>query len=517
MFDQVALDVAIYLVAGILMLAVLLARMSSRFGIPGLIVFLGLGILFGSDVLGIVAFDNAYLARLISTSALIIVLFEGGLKTEFTLVRKVALPSASLATLGVVVTSFIMGYAAHLVLGLPLMEGLLVGAIVGSTDAAAVFSVIGPQRIRQRVKSTLEAESGANDPMAVFLTILAINVIMGAAPSAWSLAGQLLWQGAVGLGLGVGLGRFVVWFVSRYDVGDDDSLYQAFFLGSAFLVYSMVSALNASGILAVYVYGIVVGNNAFPLSGQVVRFHEGLSWLAQVVLFALLGLLVFPNQLVDIVVPGLILAAIMILVARPPAVWLATLGMGFNTRERLFLSWAGLKGAVPVILATYPFLVNYEHSALIFNTVFFVVLVSALVQGTTIASAARLLGLDEGKAHSPVHTLELTSLRTVNTELVEYHVTQDCHAVGRMLRDLSLPKTVTVAAISRGDQVVIPRGSTSLAQGDFLFVLTPVDEVAHVQEILANGDGEPDEKTPDEKEFGSVEEKEVERRERRNE
>lgn len=491
MLTQASLDYGIYLIAGTLLLAFLLTRLSSKFGIPGLVLFVAIGMVLGSDISGLIYFDNPFVARLIGMLALIVILFEGGLKTEWSTVRPVLLPAGSLATLGVVGTSLVVGFAAHLVLNISLVEGMLLGAIVGSTDAAAVFSVIGQRRLKPRVKYTLEAESGMNDPMAIFLTILLLSIITAPVASAWDLIGLLVWQAATGLTIGFGMGRGTVTLVNRMRLGDG-VLYPALFLTTSLVTYSVVSLVNGSGVLAVYIFAMVIGNSPIPFRHNVIRFHEGLAWLAHVSMFTILGLLVFPRQLIPVIVPGLILAITLILVARPLAVFATTPGMGFTFRERLFVSWAGLRGAVPIILATYPFLVGYEQSNLIFNTVFFVVLTSALLQGTTIPPLARRLGLELGPKRTPVHALELLSLGETNVELVEYRVTEQCAAVNRTLADLPLPEHVVVSAISRGDAMIPPRGSTQLQLGDFLFVLTPSSLVPTVQEILSSGTAGPD-------------------------
>lgn len=496
---QFVLDYGIYLLAGLLMLAVLMTYLSHRVGFPALVLFIGLGMLFGSDVLGFIDFDSPFLARFVGVSALILILFEGGLKTDWKAVRPVALPSFVLATLGVVLTAVVLGYAAHLVLGLSLLNGMLLGAIVGSTDAAAVFAIIGPRRIRERVKITLEAESALNDPMAIFLTVLALTILSAPNPSYWQLLVFLVWQAISGIALGFGMGHLAVWIVNRFKLGEG-VLYPAFFFSAAMLTYSAGSLLNGSGFLAVYLFGIIIGNSSIPYRQKVGEFHEGIAWLAQVTVFTLLGLLVFPSQLISVAVPGLILAAILTFIARPIAVAICTLGMKYSLRELTFIGWAGLRGAVPIVLATYPFLAGNEHSQLIFNTIFFIVIASTLLQGTTLTPMARLLGLELGPKYTPVHTLELTSLEQPHKVLVEMRITDRCYAFGKTLADLHLPENVHVAAISRGEGVVVPRGSTALEDGDFLFILMAPDQKQAVQALLTDG-------TPIESAFSEIEAK----------
>lgn len=490
MLEQLSSDTGIYLLSLILLLALFLSRLSNRVGIPGLVLFIGLGMVLGSDITGWVYFDNAQVARFIGAVALIVILFEGGLQTEWASVKPALLPAGTLASLGVIGTAAILGYAAHLILDIPVIEGMLLGSIVGSTDAAAVFATLGPRRISERVKRTVEAESAMNDPMAIFLTVLLLSVMSPESPSVGSFFGLLIWQAVTGICLGLGVGIGAVKVIRHLRFGEA-VLYPAFFLSVSLITFSIASLISSSGYLAVYILGIVIGNAPIPLRHSVLRFHESVSWFAHVAVFTMLGLLVFPSQLIPLIGIGILITLVLMFVARPLAVWIFTLGMRFSWREKVFISWAGLRGVVPVVLATYPFLAGYDKSDLVFNAVFFVVITSALVQGSTISPLARWLGLELGPRPEPAHTLELLTVGEAGTELVEFRIDGDTEASEKILRDLELPENVVVCAISRGDKVIAPRGTTRLQEGDFLFVLTPNDLVPDVKDIFTGLKEEP--------------------------
>lgn len=478
---DLAQDTVIYLVGIVLFLGVMLSPMSGRFGIPGLVFFLGIGMLLGSDVLGWIYFDNAEMARLLSSMALIIILFEGGLKTEWKQVRPIIVPSAILATAGVVLTAFLIGLAAYWALGLSLVESMLLGAIIGSTDAAAVFAVIGNMRIQPRVKYTLEAESALNDPMAIVLTMALVAAVTGVDRSAgsWALIG--LWQLIAGAIMGYVLGKLGARLLSR-NLLDNGALYPVLALATAILVFGATNVIGASGFMAVYIYGVVIGNSPIAFRQNVVRFQDGLSWMSHILMFAMLGLLVFPSELPAIAGPSLLIVAAMMFIVRPIVVMVFTAGWGYSIQEKVFMFWGGLKGSVPIILATFPFVAGYEGSSLIFNAVFFTVLTSALIQGASLQWAARRLGLDLPGIPTPLHAVELVTVGRANVQLVHAYVDHESPAIGKTLQSLQLPDEAVISAISRGDKMIVPRGYTRIEDGDFLFMLaTPQYE----EEVLA--------------------------------
>jgi len=472
---------------GLLLTGVVTTKLASRMGVPALVLFLLVGMLLGSDISGLIYYDDAWTAQLVGTVALVIILFEGGLHTDWSRLRRVAMPAASLATVGVAVTVLITGLLARFALGVDWPLALLVGAIVGSTDAAAVFAVIGNQNIPGRLKATLEAESGLNDPMAVVLTILTMEWVSHGPPSGWATVGLLLWQIVLGGVLGLLAGRLAAWGLSRLRL-ESSGLYPILLFAAAIFTFALTSWLEGSGFIAVYALAVMLGGTEMPYRQSVLRFHEGLAWLAQMVMFILLGLLVFPRQLPPVILPGLLLAGGLMLVARPAAVWLSTLGMGFSLRERALLAWAGLRGAVPIILATYPLLAGVPGSDTIFNVVFFVVLTSAVVQGASISRVAGALGLVRGKAPPKAVTLELIAMERLDTVLLEIILPAGSEAVGRELAALNLPDQATVSALLRSGRVITPRGATRLQAGDTLFVLVGKDQSAGIRKLL-EGDG----------------------------
>lgn len=472
MIDTSQLDSFLLLSALILISGVLAAKFSNRIGLPSLVLFIIVGMAVGSDGLGIVYFDNPEMAQMIGIFALVIILFEGGLQTKFSTVRSVALPSLSLATLGVLLTSGIVGAVAYLVFDISWLQALLLGAIVGSTDAAAVFATLKERNIKARMGATLEAESGTNDPMAVFLTISFIELILIPETTILSLFPSFIWQMGIGLLAGVAIGKFASLAINRIQL-DSSGLYPIFSVAFALLAYGSASMLGASGFLAVYVAALVIGNSELTYRYSIFQFNEGFAWMAQILMFIILGLLVFPADLFtwDVMFGGFLLSAALIFVARPLAVFLSTLGMGFKTNEKLFLSWAGLRGAVPIILATFPIVAGVEDGEFFFNVVFFIVLTSALVQGTTISKVAKVFGLMGPKKDTPHHTIELISMGKANAEMVQFQVDSDAEIAGQKLKDVNFPQKASISAIVRDETLITPYGETEIKQGDFLYIL----------------------------------------------
>ncbi|WP_335963643.1 potassium/proton antiporter [Halalkalibacter kiskunsagensis] len=482
-------DYFILLVALLLIAGVLTAKFSTRLGVPALVLFMLVGMLAGSDGIGFIYFDNAKYAQLIGILALVVILFEGGLQTKWSTVKRVAIPSLSLATLGVVITTSIVATAAKFILVVTWMEAFLFGAIVGSTDAAAVFAVLKGVNLRERLSSILEAESGTNDPMAVFLTISFIQLLMTDQPNYLLLVGAFFWQMGMGLLIGLGLGMVASYAVNRINL-DSSGLYPVFAMAFALLTYSITALIGASGLLAVYVAALVIGNRDLTYRHSIFRFNEGFAWMMQILMFVILGLLVFPSQLfdLDIIIKGFILSFILILIARPIAVFLSTIKMNFDFKEKLFLSWAGLRGAVPIVLATFPMISGLVHSQLFFNVVFFVVLTSALIQGSTIAFFAEKLELTGTKKETPLHSLELVSIGKANAEIIEVEINEDDVVVNQSLAEIEFPKDVLINAIIRNGDLITPYGETTIQAGDTLYILVSKQSKKELKRMLDEKD-----------------------------
>ena len=392
-------------------------------GVPVLFLFLVIGMLAGSEGIGGIEFEDYSLAYAIGTIALCVILFDGGLRTPYHSIRTAWKPAAVLATLGVTVTAVITGLAASWILGITILEGLLLGSIVGLTDASAVFSVLrsGGVYIRRRLADTLEVESGSNDPMAIFLTVGLIQALTNAVPLGPGLLMLFLTQLVLGAAAGLCVGFGGVWVLKKIQL-DAAGLYPVLATAIGLFAFGLAAVFGGSGFLAVYLTGIVIGNRRPVFHRGILLFHDAAAWICQMLMFMALGLLSFPSRLLDAAGPALLIAAVLILVARPVAVVLSASNFRFSLRELLFLSWVGLKGAVPITLATFPMVAGVPGASLMFNTVFFVVLVSAVIQGWTLPAAARSLGLDEiAKQSSPV-TLEISSLRNVDGDIVDYFV-----------------------------------------------------------------------------------------------
>lgn len=456
---------------------------AARTGLPVLVAFLVLGMLLGSDGPGGIDFDDAHLAREVGVIGLALILFEGGLQTSWRRLRQVAVPAALLSTVGVVVSALLTGVAAHVLFDLGWLEATLLGAVVSSTDAAAVFSTLRFTHIRRRVARTLEAESGGNDPMAVALTIGLIAWIE--APDQNGLGNLVLLvvrQLGLGLVIGIVLAAAAVWLFGRLpeSIGGFAPVAS---LAAAGISFGATDVVGGSGFLAVYIVGLAVGSTPSRHRRQLVAFHEGIAFVAQVVLFIVLGLLVFPHELPEIALEGFALALLLVLVIRLAAVWVSTIRCGFTPPERLLLGWAGLRGAVPIVLATYVLSSDAPHAETIFNAAFFVVLVSAVIQGSTIERLAEKLGLVSPAP--PVSEAPLEVSPVGQLELVDFAVAPDHAIAGVAVRELGLPRTAIIAVVRRAEESFPPRGSTIVEPGDLLFVLAPRDRRAEVEDVFA--------------------------------
>ena len=473
----------ILLVGAVLAASIVVALGAARTGLPVLVAFLGLGMLLGSDGPGAIEFDDAELARAVGIVGLALILYEGGLQTSWRRLRQVAAPAALLSTLGVVVSTLVTGVAARVLFDLTWLEAILIGAVVASTDAAAVFSTLRSTHIRRRLARTLEAESGGNDPMAIALTLGLIAWIER--PGEYGIGDlSLLVVRQIGLGLLVGasLGALASWLFARVPTSIG-AFAPVASVAAAALSFGTADVIGGSGFLAVYLVGLAVGSTPSRYRRQLVAFHEGLAFLAQVALFVVLGLLVYPSELPDIAIPGLALALLLMLVIRPAAVWASTAFVNFTDRDRILLGWAGLRGAVPIVLATFALSADVTERDTIFNAVFFVVVVSTMVQGRTLEWLAGRLGLLSYAPHPREAPLEVGHLSKL--ELVDFAVAPDHAIAGAAVREIGLPRTALVAVINRGDDTIPPRGSTVIEPGDRLFVLIPHDRRADLEDVFS--------------------------------
>ncbi len=457
------LGAALLLIAG-----VIASKTSSRLGVPSLLLFIGIGMLAGSDGLIGIEFDDFELARSFGVVALGFILFSGGLGTRFSDVRPVLWQGVALASVGVVITASLLGFAAALILDLTTEEGLLLGAIIASTDAAAVFAILRSRgvAIDPQVSATLELESGSNDPAAVFLTVAAIELVNGDFDGVATVVGSFALQMSLGAICGYLLARVTTWALNRLHL-DFDGMYPVLTFAFVLVVLEGVTLVGGSGFLAVYVAGITMADRDYLHRRSLIRFHDGIAWLAQIAMFVLLGLLVYPSRLLEVAPEAILIAAVLMLVARPIAVFVTLIPFRTPIRQRTLASWVGLRGATPIILATFPVAAGIPNADLLFNVVFFVVLTSVLVQGTSIAWAARQLGLTDPTADQR-RSVSFDTVLTGDADLQLHELTVEPNApvMKHQIVDLGLPPGLLLVLVRRDDESFMPEGSTVLTEGD---------------------------------------------------
>ena len=480
---------AILVFGGLLLVSVLASKASARLGVPALLLFLAIGMLAGSDGPGGIVFDYPHAAQGLGVVALAFILFAGGLETGWADFRSVLRESLLLATAGVVITAGLTGWIAIRLVGLPPLEGLLLGAVVSSTDAAAVFGILRSRNtgLGARLGALLEAESGSNDPMAVFLTIGLIELIQNPSASPAALPLLFLRQMLIGAAAGYGAGRLMPVVLNRLRL-EAEGLHPVLTVAMVLVLYGGVAWAGGNGFLAVYLAGILLGNSKFLFKRSLVRFHDGLAWLMQIAMFLTLGLQVFPSRLPAVAVSGIAIALFLMLAARPAAVFLVLAFSRLSVRERALVSWVGLRGAAPIVLATFPLVAGLRQAELIFNVVFFIVLASALIQGTTIPLAVRVLGLATGSARTTADPFD--RIARGGRDLVEFVVGAGSPADGKSLLELGLPLGALVLLITKpGGEGLIPRGSTPIEAGDKLTVLAANPQIEAVRNLTGRVDG----------------------------
>jgi cell volume regulation protein A len=444
--------------------------MAGRVRVPALTLFVGIGMAIGSDGTGWINFDDYALARTIGVIALALILFEGGLASGFAEIRPVLRPAVSLALLGTLGTALVAGFTAAWLFHFTTLEGLLLGSILAATDGAAIFSVLRGSTLERRLARTLEGEAGMNDPVAVLLVIGFIDWIQRPDYGVLDMLGLFAQQLAIGLAVGLVAGRLGVALFRRVELASP-GLYPVASLTVAALAFGAADVLHGSGFLSVYLAGLTLGSIHIPARRTVAAFHDGLAWVAQIAMFLTLGLLVFPSQLGGVAFEGTILALVLMFVARPAAVVVATAFERFDAGERAALGWAGLRGAVPVVLATFPVIEGVPHSHEFFNIVFFAVLLSTLVQGSTFEPLAERLGVTTTRPALPRPLAETGTVRALGAEVVEFPVVPGDAIAGCFVRELGLPRDALLNVIVRGGEAIPPRGSTRVEAGDRLHLL----------------------------------------------
>lgn len=478
-------------VAVLLLLGVFASKASQRLGVPALLLFLALGMLAGSEGPGGIYFDDARLAQSLGIVALAFILFAGGLDTRVGAIRPVRWSGLALSTVGVLLSALAVGAFAAVALGFSWREGLLLGAVISSTDAAAVFAVLRSRSVQLRgaLAPLLEFESGSNDPMAVFLTVGMIGLLTEPTATPLSLVPLFAQQMAVGAVLGYALGRAAVAVINRLRL-EYEGLYSVFTLALVLLTYGATAALGGNGFLAVYIAGLVLSDASFIHKRTLIRFHDGLAWLMQITMFLTLGLLVFPSRLTPVIGAGMVLSLYLLLVARPVCVFVALARARLAFKEKLLVSWVGLRGAAPIILATFPMVAGVPNAERIFNLVFFVVLTSVAIQGPSLPRVARWLGLDAPMPERTRYPLHLEPASGSGSALVDLPVPAGAAVVGRRIVDLGLPPGTLVVLIHRGGDFLVANGGSEILAGDSLLVLGPRPEIDAVRRQLTQRAGD---------------------------
>lgn len=457
----------------LLLVSVVAGKTSYRFGVPTLILFLAIGMLAGSDGIGQISFTDPGIAQFIGIVALNFILFSGGLDTNWQSVKPILREGLMLSTVGVLLTAVGLGFFVHLITDFTLFEGLLLGAIVSSTDAAAVFSILRAKSLglKTNLRATLELESGSNDPMAYVLTIAFLSLVQNPTQSWLSIIPFFLQQMVLGALLGLAFGWASKWVINRIQL-DFEGLYPVLVIAMMFVAFSATDAVGGNGFLAIYICAVYLGNQDLIHKKTILKMFDGLAWLMQIVLFLTLGLLVFPSQIIPVMGIGLLIALFQMFVARPIGVFLSLMAFPMKTRRRFYISWVGLRGAVPIVFATYPLLAGIDKAPMIFNIVFFISVLSVLIQGTTLSIVAKWLHVALPERVKPLSPTDYFLTEHPRTAMEEIEIPQGGFAVNKKIVDLHFPKTAIIAMIKRDGKYITPNGATVIAPFDTLIVLS---------------------------------------------
>lgn len=479
-----AINVLLYITAPSLLIAVVLAAVwLDRWSVPVIVVALGAGIVFGNDVLNFYEFSDFSIANMLANIALVFILFHGGFITRREDFKSVALPAGGLATWGVVLTAIFSYSVLHWGFNWSHEKAILLGVIVSSTDAAAIFSILRRQDLPGKLSSTVEIESAANDPMAILLTTIAVTTFAAGTGVGWPMVAGFLWQFAAGPAIGLAVGWSAVWLFNRL-TPEDRGYYYVLFLGLVPITYGIADFLQASGMLAVFTAGYIMGNRSFVHKQGIRNFSEALSTIGNIGMFAMLGLLVSPASWSDFWLQGVLLFIVVTFIARPLAVLLGTMGMGLGAKNRVFISWAGLRGSVPIVLATYPAAAGLDLGIEVFNLVFVAVLLSIVLQGSTLGAVAKWLNLSAPSRPKPLYHLELMTMTSSDYDLVTVELPGPRGARGPRIRELTLPEGAVITMVTRGKDIVLPKGNTYLCGWDHVTILAHAPDAGDVRRAL---------------------------------
>jgi cell volume regulation protein A len=456
----------------LLIISIFVSKTSVSTGIPTLILFLVIGMLAGSDGIGGFEFDDPHVAQILGVIALNFILFSGGMDTKWESIKPIVWRGVALSTIGVLLTAVSVGLFVHYITDFTILEGLLLGSIVASTDAAAVFSILRSRKIglKGHIRPTLELESGSNDALAYLLTITLISIIKSGDISPWVLAGKFLQQMILGALTGFYFGKLMTFILNKIKL-ETEGLYPVLVMAMIFFTFSFTDIIGGNGFLAVYLAALVLGNSDFIHKKSLIRFYDGQAWLMQIIMFLTLGLLVFPSKILPIAGLGVIISLFLMFVARPIGVFLSLVFFRIKVREKMFISWVGLRGAVPIVFATYPLIERIENANMIFNLVFFISVSSVLLQGSTLALAAKWLKVTVPQKVKRKFALDLELSDGEKNELIEIEIPEDSKAVDKPIVKLGFPHTATIVMLKRKGKYIMPSGSTILEYGDRLFIL----------------------------------------------
>ncbi|MBL7798285.1 MAG: potassium/proton antiporter [Saprospiraceae bacterium] len=456
----------------LLVISIVAGKTSHRFGVPVLLFFLAIGMLAGSEGIGGIYFDDPHIANFIGIISLNFILFSGGLETSWVTIKPILRQGILLSTVGVLITAIVSGLFIWKITDFTLYEGLLLGAIVSSTDAAAVFSILRSKNLalKSKLRPTLELESGSNDPMAYVLTIALLGLVLHPEQGVLNAIPLFIKQMALGAIAGFAFGKLSALMINKIHL-DFEGLYPVLVIALMFVTFSATDAIGGNGFLAIYLCAVYLGNQELIHKKTILKMFDGLAWLMQIVLFLTLGLLVFPSQIPPVVGEGILISAFLIFVARPLSVFVALLPFKMKMRRRWYISWVGLRGAVPIVFATYPLLAGAEKANMIFNLVFFISVTSILVQGTTLSVVAKWLHVALPAKAKPRTPIDLLLTESVKSRMTELGIPDGAYSVGKKIVDLILPVSINIAVIKRSDKYISPTGATEIESGDVLLIL----------------------------------------------